>query len=152
MKPPTLLTITLGMMFLVNAIAEADELWIIDSQSEWTAETIARSSLEIKDGLVSPTGEKATLRSKLKTFENKRTARSIVFEQSPIWQNWEPVSNIGPSNLRDAPVMLCLGPNNYWMFGRYGSGRKKGDTSKQPQFEPEAAKLEGHSEKTWRRG
>ncbi len=43
---------------------------------------------------------------------------------NPLWQNWEPVSNLGPTNLADAPVFLTIGPDNYWVFGRYGGKRK----------------------------
>ncbi len=57
---------------------------------------------------------------------------------------------IGPKNLGDAPVFLQMGPQNYWMFGRYGGfgpKRKKGQKAKdQPKPEPfvaKDAKLEG---------
>jgi len=71
-----------------------------------------------------PSKETATYRSVLKVFEGKRSPASIVIAQSPAWQNWEPVPDLGPVNLRDAPVFLAMGPDNYWLFGRYGKTKK----------------------------
>ena len=51
----------------------------------------------------------------------KQSAASLTIEQSPIWQNWIPTENLGPVNLADAPVLLTMGPGDYWMFGRYSS-------------------------------
>jgi hypothetical protein len=104
---------------------------VIDTQAEWQQNTTKRSGLEIRDGMASPTAQEATLASTWKTFPTKRAARSIVFDQSPEWLDWEQTDDLGPVNLGDAPVMLSLGPGNYWMFGRYGSGRKRGDKSPQ---------------------
>ncbi|WP_145062826.1 glycoside hydrolase family protein [Adhaeretor mobilis] len=133
---------------LAMANAEASEAWVIDSQAQWE-EAIpaepgsAKSGLELKDGVASPTGNSATLQSALKTFDKKHSAQSIVFEQSPEWLNWEPTENLGPVNLGDAPVMLSLGPDNYWMFGRYMKESKKDGKSPLPPFTPEPATLEG---------
>ena len=99
--------------------------------------------------MVTPTAEDSTLQSKLKVFATKRSAKSIVFDQSPIWQNWEPTANIGPRNLRDAPVLLTVGPKNYWMFGRYGGqpkpkkGKKAEKQKPAPAFTAQDATLEG---------
>ena len=73
--------------------------------------------------------------------------RDSCVEQSPIWQNWNPIENLGPINLSDAPVLLTLGPDDYWIFGRYGRGqarRKAGEKPRpQPSFTPAPASLEG---------
>jgi hypothetical protein len=131
---------------LLNAIAiwaaSAGEAWTIDSQEDWQAITASQSNLEIKDGMATPTAETATFQSKLKTFETKQSAKSLVISQSSIWENWNPVANLGPVNLADAPVMLNKGPDDYWMFGRYGGARKKKGEKPAP-FKPEAATLEG---------
>ena len=68
----------------------------------------------------------------------------MVIDQSPVWQNWSPTDNLGPSNLGDAPVTLSLGPDNYWKFGRYNE-RRRGAKRKQPipQFTAQPATLEG---------
>lgn len=91
----------------------------------------------IEDGVVAPTGKTATVASKVQRFDEKRKAASIVFEQSPVWHNWQPTGNVGPANLQDAPVFLCLGPGNYWLLGRYGGAGRGAD------FKPEPATLEG---------
>lgn len=123
--------------------ALANKPWIIDSQAQWLEFTEHASDLDIKDGLASPTGKQAHLKSTLRKFDAKREASSIVFDQSSVWQNWEPIKNVGPSNLGDAPVMLSLGPNNYWMFGRYGGKKAKKKNAKQQRFKPESATLDG---------
>ena len=116
------------------------DAWTIDSQEQWEQDTDAETGLEIKDGMARPIKKESTFRSKIKSFDSKRSASSIVINQSPEWRNWEPVKGIGPSNLGDAPVMLQLGPDNYWMFGRYGRGRGK---KKSAEFVAEEATLEG---------
>jgi hypothetical protein len=123
--------------------ALAQQTWTVDSHSDWEGATEDQTHLEFKDGMATPTAKTATFKSKLKSFSEKRSAKSITVSQSPGWQNWEQTDDLGPVNLSDAPVMLSLGPDNYWMFGRYGSGRKKGDMSKRPPFVPEQVTLEG---------
>ncbi|GAA4458803.1 hypothetical protein [Novipirellula rosea] len=128
----------------VTCPSVANEAWVIDTQEQWQQETSEKSQVEIKEGVASPTGETGTLRSTLKRFEQKRSAKSIVFQQSPIWQNWNPVDNIGPANLADAPVMLSLGPKNYWIFGRYGGAKKSAKKgASKSAFHPEPATLDG---------
>ena len=120
--------------------------WTVDSQAEWEAATGKPGDTITKDGMLEPKGETAVFRSKVKKFGEKRKASSIRIEQSPIWQNWNPIDNLGPVNLSDAPVFLAIGPDNYWAFGRYGGGskRKKGQPGKpQPKFTPGPAELEG---------
>lgn len=120
---------------------QASRVWTIDSQADWKRSTDSQDGLEVKDGLASPSQETATFRSTLKRFDKPQTAEAITVAQSAEWKNWEPIENIGPSNLGDAPVMLQLGPDNYWMFGRYGGGRRRGKPTE--TFEPEQVKLEG---------
>lgn len=128
------LLLVVGSSYLV-----AQEPWTIDSQAEWETESDSRSDLEIRGGMAVPTADTATYRSKLKSYAKKRSAKSIEFEQSPIWQNWEPIDNVGPTNLGDAPVALSLGADNYWLFGRYNSRQPKNAE----QHTPEQATLEG---------
>lgn len=135
----------------VGSIAWAGNAWIVDSQEDWTAATSKKSSLEIKGGIANPTDKTASFSSKLKRFDKKRKATSIVLQQSPIWQNWNPVSNLGPANLQDAPVFLQMGPKNYWVFGRYGGQKAprrganngKAVETKSTPFKPQPATLEG---------
>ena len=141
-------TLTLACSTCANAAP-----WVIDSQEEWEKETSEITHLTLKEGMAVPTGKSATLRSKLKTFATKTSAESLTINQSPIWENWEPTPNLGPANLQDAPVFLSIGPDNYWMFGRYGEtinegrkrkkGQKKKKKEKQAEFTAEDATLEG---------
>lgn len=101
----------------------------------------------IENGTVFPEGEIAKVSLKRQASGEKRSAKSVTIKQSPVWQNWNPIENLGPPNLQDAPVLLSKGPGDYWIFGRYGSGqprRKKGEKAKPlPEFEPEDAAVEG---------
>lgn len=135
-------TTSLIVAFTTSLACVAED-WVIDNQADWSAATANQSNLEFKAGMATPTAETATFQSKPKTFVKKQSAKSIVISQSPVWQNWTQTADLGPVNLGDAPVMLNLGPDNYWMFGRYGSGRKKGDTSRQAPFKPQPATLAG---------
>lgn len=139
-KRQTYFIVSTLLSLMVVSTAIADD-WVIDTQDDWTAATADQSKIEIKDGLAIPTGKTGTFKSKVRRFDKKRKAKSIVLDQSPVWQNWEPVSNLGPANLQDAPVFLTIGPDNYWVFGRYGGQRK--NQKRKKAFKPEPATLEG---------
>nr|WP_237607658.1 hypothetical protein [Roseimaritima sediminicola] len=136
-----ILTCTL-LAALAGSTASADQpqQWDIDSQQQWQQQTAASEGLELQEGLARPTGKQATWTSKLRRFDAKRSAAEIVLSQWDQWNNWEPTENLGPVNLGDAPVMLSLGPDNYWMFGRYRSPRRGKQAA---AFQPEPAELEG---------
>ncbi len=129
-----LVTITTVVAFA--SVAFSDD-WRVDTQDEWTAITDDAKDLTVGDGIAKPTGPDAVFRSKVQRFDQKRSPKSITFEPDPIWQNWNPIENLGPANLGDAPVLLSIAPGNYWMFGMYG---RRGKTS---DFQPEDATLEG---------
>ncbi|REE01993.1 hypothetical protein [Marinoscillum furvescens] len=114
--------------------------WVIATQTEWQEQAANTTNLTFENGAAVPTARKATYTSRLKRFATKRAASEIVVEQSPVWQNWQPVANIGPSNLGDAPIMLRTKAGDYWMFGRYQfpKGKKKED------FEGKPVTLEGY--------
>ena len=67
-------------------------------------------TLTIADGLAVPKIETVTFRSKVHRFDQKRKAKSLMIAQSPIWQNWEPIENLGPVNMQDAPVLRWSRP------------------------------------------
>jgi hypothetical protein len=133
-------------LLLAPALMAADSI-SIDSQSEWTAAIASSEGISLENGMASPTEKTATLKTKIQAFDGKRSAASLQIAQSTIWQNWNPIENMGPANLQDAPVLLTMGPDDYWMFGRYGSGqprRKKGEKAKpRVAFVPAVATLEG---------
>ena len=102
------------------------EDWQTATQEEWKVNKAQAENLEFKDAMASPTAKTATFKSILKSFPEKRSAGSISISQSPVWLNWNPIAQLGPKNLRDAPVALRLGEGDYWLFGRYGSTKKEG--------------------------
>ena len=136
----TLLASTLVLLMTANQ-TKADD-WSLSTQQEWKAEIESLEGADILNGQVTPREKKAQLRTRLHQADQKKKARSLTITQSAVWQNWEPIENLGPSNLSDAPVLLTIGPNNYWMFGRYGGQRKK-NREMQKEFKPVAATLEG---------
>ncbi|MGJ8723204.1 MAG: hypothetical protein ACSHYB_01500 [Roseibacillus sp.] len=130
----------------VSALAE-EGAWKIDSQEDWKGAIESSEGIVVKEGESSPTGESGTLKTVLKSFESKRSASSLLIKQSPIWQNWIETPNLGPANLGDAPVLLSKGPDDYWMFGRYGGVvprvKKGAKDSSKVKFSPVEATLEG---------
>ncbi|MFT4710157.1 MAG: hypothetical protein ACI8Q9_001285 [Planctomycetota bacterium] len=110
--------------------------WVVDSTSDWLRAEGESGGLIFDDGFATPTGGNSHYRSLTHTLETRHSASSLVLEQSPVWHNWTPVAKVGPSNLRDAPVMLSVGPDDYWMFGLYGSIERE-------SFMPAEAKLDG---------
>jgi len=144
MNTPRILVHVLLFSAPLWVTAEADD-WTINDQSDWGMNVSDQTNFQFRNGLAEPTAPTAFYRSILKTFDRKRSAQSLVIDQSPAWDNWEPVANIGPVNLGDAPVFLSLGPDNYWMFGRYSQGGRKGQKSvtANPDFRSEPATLEG---------
>lgn len=123
-----------------SALAFADQqTWVVKSQDEWNAAVADSQGIAIADGQASPTGKSGTLKMALQSFETKRTFSSLNINQAPHWLNWTEVPNIGPQNLSDSPIFLQLGPDNYWMFGRYK--QPKNNTRK--DFRPKEATLEG---------
>ena len=122
-----------------NVPNQEEATWVVDSQEDWQASIAEKTNFDIADGKVVPTASTATFKSTLKKFPKKQSVASITFSQSPEWLNWEPIPNIGPSNLGDAPVALQLGEGNYWMFGRYG----KSESQKAGTFQREEATVEG---------
>ncbi len=143
----TCLSILSFAAILGSASISSGDSWVIDSETKWKENLAEHPGLETSRAGVSPKEKSGSLKSQVKTFDKKRSASSITFRQSPVWQNWNPIENLGPANLQDAPVLLTMGPDNYWIFGRYGSGqprRKKGQKPKTlPKFKPESATLEG---------
>ncbi len=70
-----------------------------------------------------PTQRTSSYNSIVKQFSAKKSLQSVVIKQSPGWENWIPFRDgLGPQNLGNAPVMLSLGPKNYWMFGQKSRG------------------------------
>ena len=130
----------ISLLFLSISLATYTahaETWIMDTQEEWQANSAAQSNLVIDKGMAEPSGQSASYTSKLQSYPEKLQAVSIELSQSPVWQNWNPVPNIGTASMGDAPILLQLGPDNYWMFGRHKGARGP------KKFTPQDATLEG---------
>ena len=135
-----LLTAVFATLF-VGVDLRADD-WTLDSADDWTQNVESSQGATIENGSVSPTETKATVTTKLHSMDKKRSAKSLTLKQSAIWQNWNPAGNVGPINLGDAPVLLTVGPGDYWMFGRYQK-RLKGEKNPLPDFSAKPATLDG---------
>lgn len=148
MKIKHLTTFAVSTLLGASLVHAEESAWEIDSQKDWKANIESSEGGVVANGSVSPKEKEATVLTKLQSFDGKRSAKSLTLTQSAIWQNWNPIENLGPVNLQDAPVLLTKGPNDYWIFGRHGGGqprRKKGEKAKpQAKFIAEAATLEGY--------
>ena len=78
----------LTFSFAISSIAS--DSWLVDSQEEWSNAAKSKENIDIKGGFVNPNAKASSFTSVIKRFDKKRSAKSIVFTQSPIWQNWQP--------------------------------------------------------------
>jgi len=124
-----------GFSIVLSLSAIGAEPWTVGSTEEWKQGQ--GKNLSYESGLATLSeAKRGAYTSAMRKFETKRSAKELLITQSPVWRNWNPVGNIGPENLEDAPVMLTKGPDDYWMLGRYKSGNKK-------NFQAKEAALEG---------
>ena len=131
------------VLLICAADCSAAEPWVVDSTEAWRQAERSSEGFSYDDGFAEPTGNSGIYRSVVRRFDQKHSAQSLVVRQSPAWQNWEPVKNIKPVNLSDAPVLLSLGPDNYWIFGRYKAGRGTRKGGKELSLASGPATLEG---------
>jgi hypothetical protein len=103
--------------------ATAAKPWVIDNMQAQQQAAKQSSTLSFKKHVMEHSS--ATYSSIVKRYANKRSANSIIFEQAADWNSWAPIKNVGPTNLRNAPVFLSKGDNDYWLFGQYGEVNKK---------------------------
>ena len=130
-------------LLLITSL-HSETIWKIDSQEEWEKTSGEAADLKVAGGMIEPTGKEATFQSELKEFDEKRSASSIQIDQSPVWMNWNKAGNIGTGSMNDAPVLLSLGPQDYWMFDRYsGPSKQARERAKAKGFVPTEVKLEG---------
>lgn len=113
------------------------QTWVVDATGDWTAARAASENLTFNDDKATPTAPTARYRSAVHAFDRPRSLQRIEFTQSPEWLNWQPIENLGPANLGDAPVLLAKGPGDYWMFGRYSRRGIPDD------FQPQPVTLDG---------
>lgn len=97
--------------------------WNVDSDAEWQQAGSNSTGLTIADGEAKPTGATADYSSITRTFSNKMKPQKLTFRQSPVWDNWIEVDNVGPTNAADAPIFLPVANDDYYFLGR---GTSKG--------------------------
>ncbi|MEO0510454.1 MAG: hypothetical protein AAF065_11405 [Verrucomicrobiota bacterium] len=139
---------SLTALVLASTVStQAKEIWHINTAEEWNASVQSSEGLSFENGYVEPSMKTASYTSVLRQFESKTKASSITIKQTPEWMNWNSTKPVGPENLGNAPVILSIGPDNYWMFGAYQAfGGKKNKKTKVEMVEPFAAEdatLEG---------
>ena len=108
--------------FVVQCTSGFEQGWVIDDQASWTAATGMASHFKITDGFAEPAANTARFSSVIKTFPVKRKAAAITFIQSPVWDNWKDVPNLGPSNAGDAPILLPISDKDYYFLGLGSTG------------------------------
>ncbi len=96
----------------------SQDSWVVDGQEAWLEARDTAENLEIKDGLVEPTQDTSQFTSIIKRYKKKHKPAAISFKQSPVWENWEAVPNVGPKHTWDAPVFLPVADKDYWFLGR----------------------------------
>ena len=123
--------------------------WSIAGQEDWEQATHTHEGLVIEHGMAKAQENRAVFSSTLKRFPQKKQAESLVVSQSDAWLNWEPVENLGPVRIRNAPIFLSIEPGNYWVFGQFGiqPERRAAMTLQgvdlESRYQPEDTALEG---------
>jgi hypothetical protein len=139
MKYTTTFYIIIILVASTLSCSEAIEPLVIDSQDQWLHFTASSEGICLSDGAAQVLSMKSYLRSRKYSFEQKKSIHSIRFNQTPSWLHWTPLTDIKPTNLKDAPVFAVRGNKDYWLFGRYQKINHSG-------FIPKKVILEGYSD------
>ena len=86
MKNP-LLNIIFSISFLALLLGHAKaapETWNIGSATEWKAAIESSDGITIEKGVASPSAKAGSLRTKMKTFKVKRSAKSLPSSNRPF--------------------------------------------------------------------
>ncbi len=102
--------------------AETSDTWTVDSTPQWKKARAGGHHLSLAEGEVRPTGKQARFESVMKTYQYTRHPKAITFKQSPVWDNWKTVENVGPKGTANAPVFLPVGKGDYWYFAEDRNG------------------------------
>ena len=89
--------LTIVVIFISSAAVAtiaAEQTWTIDSQSDWQTNVETQSSLELKEGMASPTETIASYQSKLRRFSDKVSTKSLTISQSPVWGSADPGATV----------------------------------------------------------
>ena len=74
------------LLLAANPEPKPASAWEISTQAQWAADVAKTDGLEIKDGLVSPTGETVTFASALKTFKTKPIIMNMSNNGEFLWE------------------------------------------------------------------
>ncbi len=93
--------------------------WVVDSKSEWRSAIAHTEGLVLEDGFMRPITNEATFRSRIHRLSGAGRLKSVVFKQSPIWDNWKQIEDITPATgLRNAYVFLPVAPGDYYLLAQ----------------------------------
>jgi len=112
-------------LFSVSSIVGQNISWEINDMNSWENFTQESSNLEISQtGLTTPINQSAdySFKSKIISFSEPVSAHDITFKQSPVWDNWDPISNVGPDRDLDAPILISVKKGEYYLLGLGTSG------------------------------
>ncbi len=94
--------------------------WTINTEAEWKASSSKSAGFDFKDGYATPAEAGAVYSSVVKQFDEARKLNSVVFEQSPVWDNWEQIDDITPKKgMGNAYVFLPVAPGDYYILAEY---------------------------------
>ena len=113
---------------ILSQASPSAEIVIINDQAEWKAAQGKAENLNIQKGMVKPSADEASFESVVRSFSEKKKLNSIVFKQSPVWDNWEQIDDITPPGLGNAYVFLPVAPGDYYVFATF-----KGEQPKYPK-------------------
>lgn len=116
--------ITTIALSLLLAGASAAQTWTIDTEADWKAASSDASGFDFKDGFAMPEGAGKTWSSNVKSFGAKKKIGRVVFEQSPVWNQWEQIDDITPPGLRNAYVFLPVARGDYYVLAEYPKPKK----------------------------
>ena len=108
------------------------EEWNVKSQAEWESNLAGSDQVEVKDGMVSATADTAIYKSVLKSFEDKRSAKSITINQSTAWLNWEGVEGMKPKGAGGAPIFMKKAAGDYWFMSSANKSLPKAKEGAEP--------------------
>jgi|GEM_PF-2126664 len=117
----TLSTNTQSNKLSIEANFTPGDTWTIDEQATWLAANGQSTNITFQDGLAE-TENSGTFRSIVHSFPLLQQVESITFKQTSAWDSWTGISNVGPSEGRDAPVLLPLGNENYYFLALGDTG------------------------------
>ncbi|MFH5803726.1 hypothetical protein [Alienimonas sp. DA493] len=99
--------------------ADAPAAWVVDSPEQWERAAGEATAVTLADGLATSAAPESRFSSALKTYESPRKPGTLTFTQSPAWDDWREVPNVGTPEMADAPVFVPVQPGDYWLLARH---------------------------------